>query len=179
MGPGMTHVARALHRLTPFRDDPASAWLTPPQRLRVLAARGFYWLLFLIFLRLVYWAQIVLMGKAVVFVGGRGPALVTGAIGVALLWPVRRIILRRASAKIGHMVRNRTPALAVSIDDFQELEQQPDGTLVSLVGWIRARLQITQPVGGEPCIGLALACHQKYPGVLETLNDFDLVDESG
>ena len=39
--------------------------------------------------------------------------------------------------------------------------------------------RLPEAVAGEPCIGLALACHQKYPGVLETLNDFDLVDEAG
>ena len=59
------------------------------------------------------------------------------------------------------------------------MERQADGTLVSVVGWIRARQQLPEAVAGEPCIGLALACHQKYPGVLETLNDFDLIDEAG
>jgi len=99
--------------------------------------------------------------------------------GAALVWPVRRIIMRRLGAKMADLVRASTPAMGVAIDDLAQLEQQPDGTLVSVVGWIRARQQLPEAVGGEPCIGLALACHQKYPGVLETLNDFDLVDEAG
>ena len=77
------------------------------------------------------------------------------------------------------LVRDSTPTLGVAIDDLGDLDQQADGTQVSVVGWIRARQQLSQLVAGEPCVGLALACHQRYPGVLETLNDFELVDESG
>jgi hypothetical protein len=98
---------------------------------------------------------------------------------VALVWPVRRMIMRRLSAKMAGIVRATTPGMGAEIDDFAELDRQSDGTLVSIVGWIRAREQLPEPVGGEPCIGLALACHQKYPGVMETLNDFDLIDEAG
>ena len=42
-----------------------------------------------------------------------------------------------------------------------------------------AHAKLPERVAGEPCVGIALACHQKYPGVLETLNDFELVDEAG
>ena len=89
------------------------------------------------------------------------------------------MIMRRTSAKIAELVQDSSPAAAVAIDNFADLDRQPDGTLVSLVGWIRAREQLPEPVGGEPCIGLALACHMRYPGVLETLNDFELCDETG
>jgi hypothetical protein len=99
--------------------------------------------------------------------------------GLALVWPVRRMIMRRLSARMAGMVRATTPGMGAEIDDFAELDRQADGTLVSVVGWIRAREQLPEAVGGEPCIGLALACHQKYPGVLETLSDFDLIDETG
>ena len=34
-------------------------------------------------------------------------------------------------------------------------------------------------MAGQPCIGLTIACHQRYPGVLETSRDFTLVDEAG
>jgi hypothetical protein len=89
------------------------------------------------------------------------------------------MIMRRLSAKVAGIVRTSTPAMGVAVDDFAALARQPDGTLVSVVGWIRAREQLPEAVAGEPCVGLALACHQKYPGVLETLNDFELIDESG
>ena len=50
---------------------------------------------------------------------------------------------------------------------------------MSLVGWIKAHAKLPEPVAGQPCVGIALACHQRYPGVLETLSDFELVDEAG
>jgi hypothetical protein len=107
-------------------------------------------------------------------------ALVTTILlGLALVWPVRRIVMRRENAKLAQLVRDTAPAAAVTVDDFKDLDRQPDGTVVSVVGWIRARGQLPDRVGGEPCIGLAVACHQKYPGVLETLHDFDLLDEGG
>jgi hypothetical protein len=99
--------------------------------------------------------------------------------GAALVWPWRRMILRARTTKAADLIRASAPAAAVPVDDLRELERHPDGTLVSLVGWIRARDQLAQPVAGDRCIGLALACQQRYPGVLETLADFDLVDEGG
>jgi hypothetical protein len=171
----MTQEARRpLHRLTPLRDDPAAVWLTPPQRLRIALAGWLSWSSFGL-LWFMCWVTVL-----VVFRMGMMMTSVYGMMaGLALVWPVRRIIMRRLSAKMAGIVRASTPAMGVAVDDLAALERQPDGTLVSVVGWIRAREQLPEPVGGESCIGLALACHQKYPGVLETLNDFDLIDEAG
>jgi hypothetical protein len=171
----MTQEARRpLHRLTPLRDDPAGVWLTPPQRLRMTIAGWMSWGSFGV-LWFICWVTVLL-----VFRMGIMMTSVYGAMaGLALVWPIRRMIMRRLSAKMADMVRDTTPTMGLAIDDFAALERQPDGTLVSVVGWIRARQQLPEAVGGEPCIGLALACHQKYPGVLETLNDFDLIDEAG
>ena len=55
----------------------------------------------------------------------------------------------------------------------------PDGQLVSLVGWARARERLANPICGERCIGVALDCKMSYAGILESLHDFDLVDEQG
>ena len=170
---------RPLHRLTPLRDDPAATWLTRRQRLRVAVTGVFGWIGFAIFLHLTWWAQVLLMWGVLRMVDQRLPSVLTAMAGFALVWPARRIIMRRRSAKMAELVRDGSPDLAVAVDDFSELERHPDGTVVSIVGWIRARAQLAEKVEGEPCIGLALACHQKYPGVLETLNDFDLVDEAG
>ena len=171
----MTQEARRpLHRLTPLRDDPVAAWLSQPQRFRVAVVGWVAWAAFC-FLTFVMWMTVWL-------VFGFGIVLTTvycSMAFVALTWPVTRMILRRKSAKMAVLVRDSTPTLGVAIDDLADLEQQADGTQVSVVGWVRARQQLSQMVAGEACIGLALACHQKYPGVLETLNDFDLVDEAG
>lgn len=171
----MTQEARRpLHRLTPLRDDPAAVWLTPPQRLRITFAGWMSWSAFGL-VWFICWVTVLL-----VFRMGMMMTSVYGMLGgLALVWPVRRMIMRRLSTKIAGIVRVSTPAMGAAIDDFAELERQADGTLVSVVGWIRARQVMPEAVAGGPCIGLSLACHQKYPGVLETLNDFDLIDESG
>jgi hypothetical protein len=170
---------RPLHRLTPLRDDPAATWLTQRQRLRVAMTGVFGWIAFSFFLHMMWWAQVLLMYGVLGMVDYRLPGAFTAMAGIALVWPARRMIMRRRSAKMAELVREGSPDLAVAVDDFRELERQPDGTIVSVVGWIRPRGQLAEKVEGEPCIGLAVACHQKYPGVLETLNDFDLVDEAG
>jgi len=170
---------RPLHRLTPLRDDPAAIWLTRPQRLRVALTGLFGWIAFSFFLKMMWWAQVLLMYGVLGMVDYRLPGAFTAMAGIALVWPARRMIMRRRSAKMAELVRDGSPDLAVAVDDFSELERQPDGTVVSVVGWIRARLQLAEKVEGEACVGLAVACHQKYPGVLETLNDFDLLDEAG
>jgi hypothetical protein len=171
----MTQEARRpLHRLTPLRDDPAMVWLTAPQRLRVAVTGWVVWSVFA-FLVVMTWFTMVF-----VLHFGLMSSFLYCSMGVAALaWPLRRVVLRRRNARMAELVRDSTPALGVAIDNLADLEQQADGTLVSVVGWIRARDQIGEPVGGERCVGLSLACHQRYPGVLETLNDFELVDESG
>jgi hypothetical protein len=165
---------RPLHRLTPLRDDPAAAWLTPSQRWRLTMTEWFVWSLLGLF-SFVCWASALL-----VFRLGLVLTSVYCVMGLlAVIWPVRRMVWRRSSVTMAQLVRESTPTAAVAVDDFAELDHQPDGAIVSLVGWIRARGQLAEPVEGQPCIGLALACHQKYPGVLETLDDFELCDEAG
>jgi hypothetical protein len=165
---------RPLHRLTPLRDDPAAAWLSQQDRLRVAFTRWFTWSAYS-FVCFVCWvAALAVFRMGVLFTS---VYCFTGVLAVS--WPVRRVVMRRCSRKVAELVRDSSPAASIPIDDFADLDRQPDGTLVSLVGWIRAREQLPDPVGGQPCVGLALACHQRYPGVLETLNDFDLVDEAG
>lgn len=170
----MTGVSpRPLHRLTPLRDDPAAAWLSKPQRFRVTLSGWFGWLGFALFLTIMWWLLLFLILEV------RVATVTTILSGLALAWPARRFVMRRENAKLSQLVRDTAPAAAVAVDDFKDLERQQDGTIVSVVGWIRSRGQLPDPVGGEPCIGLAVACHQKYPGMLETLNDFDLIDEGG
>ena len=170
---------RPLHRLSPLHDDPASAWLTPLQLTRVAMAGWFIWLLFVIVLVVSFCGGVVFAARTIIFGGLRMPLIGTIMVAVFLWWPTHRLVWRRRSAKARALVNDSAPSFGVAIDDFTDLERQPDGTVVSIVGWIRARAQLPQPVGGERCVGLALACQQRFPGLLETLNDFDLVDEAG
>jgi hypothetical protein len=65
------------------------------------------------------------------------------------------------------------------VDDWSALHGEPDGRAVSLVGWVQGHHQLATPVGGKPCVGIALGCVQNYPGVVESVHDFDLVDDDG
>jgi len=170
---------RPLHRLSPLHDDPAAAWLSPQQRLRVALAGWFIWLLFVIILVVSFCGGVVFAARTIIFSGLRMPLIGTIMVAVFLWWPTHRLVWRRRSSKARALVNDSAPSFGVAIDNFTDLERQPDGAVVSIVGWIRARGQLAQPVGGERCVGLALACQQRFPGLLETLNDFDLVDEAG
>ena len=45
---GSEQTVRPLHRLTPLRDDPAFAWLTAGERLRIDALGWFLWVAFIV-----------------------------------------------------------------------------------------------------------------------------------
>src|SRR5437763_15947434 len=99
---------RPLHRLTPLRDDPAAVWLTPPQRLRITIAGWMSWSSFGL-VWFICWVTVL-----VVFRMGMMMTSVYGMMaGLALVWPVRRMIMRRLSAKMGDIVRASTPAMGV------------------------------------------------------------------
>src|SRR4051812_33282179 len=147
---------RPLHRLTPLDADPAAAWLTTNQRFAVMMTGAFYWLLLVIFLTAAFVAQLVLLAHTIIFFNLRLPIVATAMLAVASYWPTRRLVLRGKAAKIAALVRDSTPSLGIAIDDFNDLERHPDGTAVSLVGWIKAHAKLPELVGGAPCIGIAL-----------------------
>jgi hypothetical protein len=173
---------RPLHRLTPLRDDPLSAWLSPPQRLRVAMTGWKGWMLFGLLQSVVWWLLVVLLAHLLEVVDGRLPTVTVAMAALALAWPMRRVVMRMRNRKMAELVRQSAPAEATAIDDFALLEHEPDGQLVSLVGWAQSATSGGDSglnMAGEPCIGLTIACHQRYPGVLETSHDFTLVDEAG
>jgi hypothetical protein len=106
-------------------------------------------------------------------------ATVTITVALAAVNPLRRAILRMRNAHTLALVRGSAPAEARAHDDWNALDGEPDGRVVSLVGWLRGRAHLTQAAGGERCVGLAVPCRQTYHAVLEMMNDFDLVDELG
>jgi hypothetical protein len=195
---------RPLQRFTLEEDDPAEAWLSVVDR-----ARAGVW-------------ELVPIGVAIlVFVGG---PLVWGAakhqstgnlasdvrgllVGAQLaFWglfstfrwfglqlkdrAVRRLALRRASIE------------AREVDDWSALDGQPDGQLVSVVGWVSARRSLDHLIDGRRCVGLVFDCQatrtemrdddrtrnflskrvpyrQPHEAIVEVSEDFDLVDEAG
>jgi hypothetical protein len=199
MATGSTEGA-ALHRLTPHRNDPASAWLDRAGRFRVGAIGVAAWALFVACLLTIWvaaraptfeapWGSLPINGHTYTYAyppfsriamwPWRLSALVTVTVGLAVVNPLRRGILRMRNAQTLALVRAHAPAEALALDDWAALEREPDGRVVSLVGWLRGRAHLPQAVGGQRCVGLAVPCRQTYHAVLEMMHDFDLVDEHG
>jgi hypothetical protein len=169
-----TELSRPLHGLTPLRDDPAAVWLSAGQRLvvRMLGWRKWAaWGLGIWLFRLLTTLALV----QIIYYPGYFPLAATFAVIAVTFNPMRRAVLRSQNTRMAELVRGAPPPEALKVDDWAELDAEPDGRLVSLVGWVRARAQMT--VAGEPCVGLVLPCQQKYPGVLASVHDFELVDE--
>lgn len=168
---------RPLHRLTQLRDDPASKWLSWRQRIQVAGVGALAWCAYAACLMLFRLILLIVLEQAVHY-AGRLPSAISAMVAAGLAIPMRRFILTLKSRRAATLVRGNSRDVH-ALDDWAELETEPDGRVVSVVGWIRSRLDVEYPVNGEPCIGLALPCQDTYPGVLETLHDFELTDESG
>jgi hypothetical protein len=196
-----------------LKQDPAASWLPgTPWSIRLASAA--VWSL-PILANLVYWLVF-----APFFYGWLWPLhfLYYGWISMSFLLTLglftqaRRIGRQVRAAVIRSRVKQVAVAGALPVDDWAALEPQPDGRIVSLVGWVRARATLKYPLGGRPAVGLVLGCRtrikeyragsarsslvgwavwgarrvrfvysieQTYAGVMESVNDFDLVDEHG
>jgi hypothetical protein len=167
---------RPLHRMTPIRDEPAVAWLSPGEKTRVETMVFLYWVAFWI-AAFVTW---LFLWRSLAFFflyGLRFSIAIIVAIGVATFRAVRRTILRARSERIEQLLRHN--AAEVAADDWTKLGAEPNDTVASVVGWVRGRQRFDKPIGGEPAVGVALPCQHHYPGIFESLHDFDLVDEQG
>jgi hypothetical protein len=111
------------------------------------------------------------------FMAGRMSIFIVGALAAVLAPGVRRSIIRIKSERVERLLAGTAPSVAQ--DDWTALAAEPDGTIVSVVGWVRGRLHLNRPVGGETPVGIAAPCQAKFPGVFESSHDFDLVDEEG
>jgi hypothetical protein len=167
-------LSRPLHRLTPLRDDPAAVWLSRGQRLTIALLGWRKWATYVFGLWL-FRLIVALVLIQVVYFPGYLPWIVTVTLAGATVNAMRRSVLRHQSRRMSELLQTSPPPEALKIDEWAQLDAAPDGRMVSLVGWVRGRAKLS--VAGESCLGLALPCQQKYPGVLESLHDFDLVDE--
>src|SRR6185295_14025463 len=172
--PMATELPRPLHRLTPLRDDPADVWLSPAQRLVVRMLVWRKWTAWVLGMWLFRKVTIVVLVQLIYFPGFL-PLIATFMLIAATFNPMRRAVLRAKSARMSELVLSSPPPEALKVDDWAALESEPDGRLVSVVGWVRARVQMS--VAGEQCVGLVLPCQQRYPGVMASVHDFELVDE--
>jgi hypothetical protein len=176
--------------LTHLKDDPADRWLSGLDRVLVLFKGWAVWLLYLVFMNLVFRSFYFVistasgdynLGQSISFGMGRVfsiPGLLTGVVFAFLLIPTRRLIVRVRASTIAKMAREAGQR-AAAIDDLSALGDEPDGRYVSLVGWVRGHGYIDLPVDGQRAVGLTLRCQDGMPLVLETMLNFDLVDEAG
>jgi hypothetical protein len=174
-----TGAAKApLHRLTPLRDDPAAGWLSRGEKLRIDAAGWFVWVAFLVSMFLLrFIVRILLFMFVTRLFTGRISVMVVGALSAALIPGVRRSILRMKTARIADLLRRG--ANDVAADDWDALAREPEGQVASVLGWVRGRLHVDKPPGGAPTVGVAVPCQSTFPGVLESMHDFELCDEEG
>ena len=175
---GSEQTVRPLHRMTPLRDDPAWAWLSTSEKMRIDALGWFLWAAFVVSAFVV--RRIV---RAAIFTlvtplfSGRISFFVVGGLAALMAPGIRRSILRIKNDRLEDLLRRQ--ANEVAADDWAALENAPNDTVVSAVGWVRGRQHLSKPVGGEPAVGVGLPCQHKFPGVFESLHDFELVDEEG
>jgi hypothetical protein len=143
-----------MQRSTGLPADPAFTWLSPPARWMTRVARGAWGaalylgvvpLAILLGATHLYLPLALLAAATVAGMLWLGPPVVGGTLGLSL-------------------VQRRAEARALTIADWSQLARQPDGVVVSLVGWVRGRDQSAPAVEGSP-------------GVFQALHDFDLVDE--
>jgi hypothetical protein len=169
---------RPLHRMAPLRDDPARAWLSTGEAARIDFFGWLLWAVFVVAMYMLRWfVRIVVFLYVTPFFSGRISWFVVGGLFVLMRPGIRRSILRVKSARIEKLLARGADAVAA--DDWTALASEPDGTIVSVVGWVRGRLHLEKPIGGENPVGVALPVQDTFPGVFESLHDFDLVDEQG
>ncbi len=167
-----------LHRMAALRDDPARAWLSTGEAARIDFFGWLLWAAFVVVMYVVRWvARIIIFLYVTPFFSGRISWFVVGGLFVLMRPGIRRSILRVKSARIEKLLAREADAVAA--DDWTALAAEPDGKVVSVVGWVRGRLTLDKPLGGESAIGVALPCQDTFPGVFESLHDFELVDEEG
>jgi hypothetical protein len=174
----------SLHRLTRLDDDPAAGWLEPIDRAIIMVKGWAVWPLYLMLGRVVFFAfhHVIATASGAYDLAQSNylsiPGLLTAATMAALIQPTRRFIVRVRARAVAKMAREAAER-AAPIDDLAALEAEPDDRVVSLVGWVRGTGYVDHPVGGQRAIGLALPCQDGLPFVMETLHNFELVDEAG
>jgi hypothetical protein len=176
---GLSVLPGPLHRLTPLRDDPAAAWLSPLGRLGAFVTTCWAWAGFGL-LMLALWICVEYIIETVLHTRGRRlPTIAMLAAGGALLVPMRRWAATIESKAITARAKAAASAAAAGVDDLKTFPDEPDGRVLSLVGWVSADGFLPRPVDGKDVVGLALRVQDTHSYVYETMLNFDLVDESG
>jgi hypothetical protein len=153
-----------MHRVTLLRNDPAAGWLTGSGRMGVLLKWGGVWVGYFLLVRVVFFVAKVAMDTSslaafdVTVMGWSFPRLAAVAVAALMLVPARHLAnVVRAGAQ-ARAAKQDAGDEAQAIDDYAALAEQAEGTVVSLVGWVRGHGYLEHTVGGHQAVGLALPC---------------------
>jgi hypothetical protein len=168
-----------LHRFTRLKADPAWAWLSPGDRAFVALKGTGAWIGYFLFLRCVYWATEYVIETLLSTSGQYLPKLAVLAVGGACFVPMRRFVISLRASTTAAKARKAATALATPVDDLRALGDEQDGRIVSLVGWVRGHGYLYHRVDGQRAVGLSIRVQDEFPFLMETMHNFDLVDEEG
>jgi hypothetical protein len=168
-----------LHRLTPLREDPSEGWLTRAGRLGATLTTWWAWAAYGLFVVIVYLSTEYVIETVLHTTGRSLPKIAAVAAGGALLIPVKRGIIALRAVAVVSRAKASAIALARSVDDLKTFPAEPDGRVISLVGWVSADGFLPRQVDGKDVVGLSLRVQDTLPYVFETMLNFDLVDEAG
>jgi hypothetical protein len=151
-----------LRRVFRLDRDPAWAWLPGPTRFLVTSRDLITFLMpglyFAAFMYRLVLADVGARGEEaevpVLGVTVAGAALLLGALAVGALALGGLGFLQR---RIGRrLVLRHAARLARPIQAWTELDEIPDGTPVSVVGYVKARLSFPDDIGGKPAVGVVV-----------------------
>ncbi|HVZ74335.1 MAG TPA: hypothetical protein VHJ20_18270 [Polyangia bacterium] len=162
-----------------MRDDPAAAWLSPLGRMLARASAWWAWVAYGLALGFIWFGTEYVIETLLHTSGRRLPTIAMLAAAGTLWVPVRRGIIAIKARAVMSRALAAAKAAAASVDNLDAFPAEPDGRLISLVGWVSADGFLPRPVAGEDAVGLALRVQDTYPYLFETMLNFDLVDERG
>jgi hypothetical protein len=169
-----------LHRVTPLRNDPAGGWLSSGGRFAV-AFRGFLaWVGWFVAVRAVWMivhALLTMPDFDTSAFGATPPRLAAGFTAVTLAPVARYLSIWLRAKKTAARAQADAASVARPIDDLTTLADEPDGSVVSLVGWVNGHGYLLHRAGGHQAVGVTMHCRGQ--NLVESLHNFDLLDEAG
>jgi len=167
-----------LHRVTRLRRDPAYGWLTYGGRWAVTLKGALAFILAIVVIKVSWNLTHWLIMDYYSGTGWMSPPYFV-ATGVAATIAAPTWYFHHWLEAITTAKRARTDGMEAArpIDDFQDLVAEPDGSIVSIVGWVRGHGYLLHRPGGQQAVGLAMHCRGQ--NLVETLHNFDILDEAG
>jgi hypothetical protein len=105
------------------------------------------------------------------------PRLAAGFTAVTLLPVARYLSIWLRAKKTAVRAQADAAAVARPIDDLQALQAEPDGSVVSLVGWVSGHGYLLHRAGGHQAVGITMHCRGQH--LIESMHNLDLQDEAG